>query len=503
MAIVPPQPAPIAGAPPAPAQPAASQTASPAKAALDLDAIQGDVVLGLQKNFQCFVFFAIEDVPAFKSKLRNVLLERITTSATVRERDNELKELKNYKLNLMLPLVGLNIAFTKNGVDKLVPGADLGDTSYATGARDRAVAIQDPVDATGEPATWLPAFASAAIDGVMFVTGGTEEDVDEETHAVLALLGDDILISYQETANVRPGAERGHEHFGWADGISQPALDVTNLDDPKPGQDVVDPGLFVFGYGSTTTPAVAWMKNGSFMVFRRLRQLVPEFDNYLQTQAATLGMDPVLLGGRLLGRWKSGAPMELTPLQDDIALGADDAHNNDFDYSDDQAQRRCPFGAHVRKTNPRRDIPRAGLDIRRIIRAGIPYGPEVGADEEQTHTSTGDRGLMFVCYQTSIAGQFEFVQQSWANNPGFVSDAIPPFVKHRPGDGTNVKVGFDPIIGQNKDHKQPRTTDEPVPNYPTGNTRSTLGEPTDFVIPTAAAYFFVPSLDALRNELTA
>jgi Dyp-type peroxidase family len=483
----------------------APQLAAPAKPALALHDIQGDVVIGLQKNYQTFVFFKIENVAQFKSKLRDVLLERITTSATVAEREKELAELKKYELQLTLPLLGFNIAFAKSGVDKLVPGAELGDTSFDKGARAQAKSLNDPVDATGAPSTWLAEFSAAtfhdAIDGVMFITGGIEEDVDEETRTILALLGGDITVSFKETANVRPGTERGHEHFGFADGISQPALDVSNLGAPNPGQDVVDPGLFVFGYGSQAAPKLDWMKDGAFMVFRRLRQLVPEFDAYLLAQAADLGMDPVLLGGRILGRWKSGAPMELTPLQDDIALGSDDLNNNDFDYSDDQAQRRCPFGAHIRKTNPRADIPRAALDVRRIIRAGIPYGPEVDPAEASAGKSAHDRGLMFVCYQTSIPNQFEFVQSKWANNPEFVSPAA--VVKDRPDDGSAITVGFDPIIGQQADHTQPRSTDEPIPNYPTGNVRSTLHEPTDFVVPTAAGYFFVPSLDAIRNQLTA
>jgi Dyp-type peroxidase family len=489
MAIVPPPPAPVAA-------PAAS-----VKPALDLSDIQGDVVLGLQKNYQRFIFFKIDDVGAFKANVRNGLLERITTSETVLERTAELAELKREHRHEILPLVGLNIAFAKSGIDKLAAGVELGDPSFDSGAIARAAANHDPVSA-GAPLNWLPEFL-APIDGVMFVTGGTEHDVDDESEIVLTLLGGSIDVLYTETANVRPGLERGHEHFGFSDGISQPALDVANLPAPNPGQDVVDPGLFVFGYGSQATPPVALMNNGSFMVFRRLRQLVPEFETYLQTQAATLGMDPVILGGRMMGRWKSGAPMELTPVQDDIELGADDARNNDFDYSDDQAQRRCPFGAHIRKTNPRRDIPEAALDVRRIIRAGIAYGPEVDAAETLASKSEQDRGLMFVCYQTSIVNQFEFVQQSWANNPGFVSAAIPALVKHRPGDGTPVTVGFDPIIGQQADHTQPRSTDEPVPNYPTGNVRSTLNEPADFVVPTGAAYFFVPSLSALGNELSA
>jgi deferrochelatase/peroxidase EfeB len=109
---------------------------------------------------------------------------------------------------------------------------------------------------------------------------------------------------------------------------------------------------------------------------------------------------------------------------------------------------------------------------------------------------------MFVCYQTSIPNQFEFVQEKWVNNKTFISPT--PLKKQHP-DGTEITVGFDPIIGQNTDANgkpQPRTSDEPVPNYPTGNVRSTLQEPINFVVPTGGAYFFVPSIAALEGELS-
>ncbi len=129
---------------------------------------------------------------------------------------------------------------------------------------------------------------------------------------------------------------------------------------------------------------------------------------------------------------------------------------------------------------------------------------------------------MFVCYQTIIPNQFEFVQQSWANNPQFVSDGIQPFVKNRPGglpslpvisnasipaggstiaDDPRVIVGFDPVIGQQGTN--PRTMDEPFPNYPTGSQRSTLVMIQNFIVPKAGAYFFVPSISALTHELSA
>jgi deferrochelatase/peroxidase EfeB len=78
-----------------------------------------------------------------------------------------------------------------------------------------------------------------------------------------------------------------------------------------------------------------------------------------------------------VGRWKSGAPLALTPSQDDTTLGADPNQNNNFDFSDDQGERRCPYAAHIRKTNPRADFDQRGLsqekavDPRRVIRAGI------------------------------------------------------------------------------------------------------------------------------------
>lgn len=95
---------------------------------------------------------------------------------------------------------------------------------------------------------------------------------------------------------------------------------------------------------------------------------------------------------------------------------------------------------------------------------------------------------MFVCYQTSIVDQFEFIQSAWANAPGF------PLDKTRPGGGA-VTPGHDPIIGQ---AGRARQMDEPLPNYPTGSVRSTLDMPEPFVVPTAAGYFFMPSLSTLR-----
>jgi Dyp-type peroxidase family len=236
-----------------------------------------------------------------------------------------------------------------------------------------------------------------------------------------------------------------------------------------------------------------WMRNGSYMVFRRLEQRVPEFRRFVAEQAAWLGMNPQLLAARMVGRWKSGAPLERAPLRDNPGMGSDDKRNNDFDFAEDRFQRKCPYAAHIRKVNPRDDTgSKAEVQRHRIIRAGIPFGPEVKPSETITRHS---RGLMFVCYQTSIERQFEYIQKNYANNPHFVSG------KERPGGGGVVTPGFDPIIGQ-APGSGPREMDEPYPNYPAGNPRTTLAMPHQFVVLTAAAYFFMPSITALRTVLT-
>jgi deferrochelatase/peroxidase EfeB len=132
----------------------------------------------------------------------------------------------------------------------------------------------------------------------------------------------------------------------------------------------------------------------------------------------------------MVGRWKSGepqpscrflvdltlllpgAPIDITPLKDDPDLGNDPQRNNNFDFSIDKTQDRCPFAAHVRKTNPRSDLAPAGITSHRIWRQGIPFGPEVTLEERETAQTLHSRGLLFACYQSSIDNGFSFLQQS-------------------------------------------------------------------------------------------
>ena len=384
------------------------------------------------------------------------------------------------------------------------------DPAFERGADHPATiaTLNDPL-----PARWLKEFTADRIDGVFLLAGPSRPFVESHANQLRAMLGSSIKPVYSEIGEVRHGRQRGHEHFGFRDLVSQPGIrGLTRPSQPsraadqgRPGQDLVWPGEFVFGYpsqdpGNPNKPGpvmrlpAPWVQNGSFMVFRRLEQQVPEFHRFVAAQAARLGIEAELLAARMVGRWRSGAPLETAPLYDNVVIANDPNRENAFDYRSDPAQRRCPYAAHIRKVNPRDDMPEGKDEMltHRIFRAGIPFGPEVGPGETRTAQS---RGLMFVCYQASIERQFEWIQARFANDPGFVPG------KKRPDSGSPVMPGYDPIIGQAAGEGV-RVMDEPAPNYPAGNRRTSLEIPQQFVKLTAAAYFFMSSLSALRTALT-
>ena len=106
--------------------------------------------------------------------------------------------------------------------------------------------------------------------------------------------------------------------FGYVDGISQPSVAGFNLN-PAQGQEVVDPGVIIMGHPGDTAfdhgnVRPAWQVDGSMMVFRQLKQLVPEFDKFVADHAVSVpGLTPQenidLTGARLVGRWKSVSPL--------------------------------------------------------------------------------------------------------------------------------------------------------------------------------------------------
>ena len=477
---------------------------------LDLDEIQGDLLVGMQKNAELFVFFKITDASRFKVLAGRYLVGQVTSVRRARARDEIVQQRRERGDPPGEGWLGLSLGFTNDGMTQLLgsrrPPMDP--------AFERGAAHPDTIELLNDPpaTTWLKDYRSDRIDGVLLIAGPNPAFVTYHGNSLRQRLEPAIKVVYAKMGTVRPGPNRLREHFGFLDGVSQPAIrglirasrPSIAPDQGLPGQDLVWPGEFVLGYpgqdpkdpnkaGPIAPLPAPWARNGSYMVFRRLEQRVPEFHRFVAAQAARLGIYPELLAARMVGRWPSGAPLERAPLEDNPWLGGNDKRNNDFSYADDPAQRACPYAAHIRKVNPRDDPPggKAEMLTHRIIRSSISFGPEVAPGET---TTLQKRGLLFVCYQASIERQFEFIQSRFANNPDFVGG------KRRLDDNSPVVPGFDPIIGQAPGNGA-RFMDEPAPNYPAGNRRTTLDMPEQFVIVTASGYFFMPSIAALRTLL--
>jgi Dyp-type peroxidase family len=476
---------------------------------LDLNNIQGDILSGLPKKTQDYIFFDILDVTKFRKDLVK-FIPLIKTVAQVLVDRQAIDDHKKKKLPGLLTLVGVNISISHKGFVKL--GIDdsslavLGPTDpFIVGQQQDAINnLGDPTQANGTTPDWDAAFLQD-IHGVILIAGDSHSTIEKKKAEIDLIFGVDTpLASIKQIVNlrgdVRPGDEAGHEHFGFLDGISNPV--VTGFDTViNPGPKPVDPGVIVTG--QTGDPGIAirapWSTDGSFAVFRFLLQLVPEFDDFLAKNpiakdgngnVLTPAQGSTLLGSRIVGRWKSGAPIDITPFVDDPVLAADPTRNNDFFFAGERSsQLKCPFAAHVRKTNPRDDlevppppINPISVQPRRILRRGVAFGPEVTQAEQKSGTTQFRRGLLFNAYQTSITNGFQFLQHSWANNLNF-----PPFT------GQPFPAGLDPLIGQGA-----RVTAGFDPNNPSGDTTVAV-----FIVPKGGEYFFSPSISGLKSEIAA
>ncbi|MFC7385069.1 Dyp-type peroxidase [Sphaerisporangium rhizosphaerae] len=351
------------------------------------------------------------------------------------------------------------------------------DNAFKSGLKRRTDTLSDP------PVSAWEAPYRGEIHAVVLIGDATEATVTATRERVLALLPATATIVGEESGHgLRNAQGNGIEHFGYIDGRSQP-LFLADQVAAEPGHNWTP--FFPLNHILVADPLAPKPARhmGSYLVFRKLEQNVRAFRQAEEDLADALGLagaDRALAGALLVGRFRNGTPLRLH------GRPSSDGHpvQNDFSYRDDPDGAKCPFSAHIRKTNPR-DSKDGGLE--RVLgvmmaRRGQTYGArtDIPWDDAPPRTRpTGGVGLLFMAFNASLQSQFEFTQQAWADNSGF------------PVEGT----GHDPVIGQGRR--------EGKVSFPKAWGSEQHGAPQQQAPQTVTMkggeYFFMPSLAYLKS----
>jgi len=455
-----------------------------------------------------------------------------------------------------IPDVTTNIAFTYHGLRDLgVPRASLQSfpDEFAMGMRARRDILGD--DGASAPEHWDPVWKADEPPHVLiWINGRDAACLERRYREILALAaesqgGVQLLVGhrgsggkddlpYQEASAIYANGEpTSKEHFGYTDGISNPYFKgsgehesnvvgggkVTLLPaDTRAGWEPLETGEFLLGYKDEALecPEAPIPKllshNGTFLVYRKLHENVRSFDDYIAHVGREYPGGPEALAAKFAGRWRNGAPLAKFPTEreaNEFAVGWADAkaaitraksrsereaakrHFAElnmqfvaFDYNRDLEGARCPVGAHARRANPRSGLefgqtlafetPGAISNRRRIIRRGLPYG------DSSQRADSGDHGIIFMALGASIRRQFEFIQQQWMNyaNDFKLGNDKDPLVGNHGQNESGAGDGRMAIASDPSDSRPPFFCSK-LPR---------------FVETRGGAYFFIPSLTALR-----
>jgi Dyp-type peroxidase family len=309
-------------------------------------------------------------------------------------------------------------------------------------------------------------------------------DSEEDRRRILGIAREQLEISSGVSVLAMQdfGAQPGDlNSLGYKDGIDQPAIEGSGVD-PLPGQGGgIKAGEFILGYaGEAGVPLPMPQpdilgRNGTYVGLRKYQSRVGAFNRFLRANGST-EEERELLAAKLVGRWRSGAPLTLAPEVDNPAVGADPQRNNDFDYANDARGRQVPFGCHIRRMNPRdTKLTRlTDVNIHRIIRRGTTYGPPYDPNALSEADDEVPRGAIFLFISARAMATIEFLQQEWINDGNFI------------GAGNER----DPIVGLQEDGATFTIPKEPV--------RRRVHSIETFNVLRGGEYFFMPSLSALK-----
>lgn len=356
------------------------------------------------------------------------------------------------------------------------------DPAYMAGMKQRNSILAD------DTTKWETGF-TADIDVLIIVANDIKAIAFEQKDNLLRALAGIFEIQKEQKGEILKNSNNiGIEHFGYADGISQPIFLESEI--------LKQQGHSIWKDEATLDLILVKDKGGkfndsygSYLVFRKLEQNVKAFkasEKLLPEIKESNGTgNEELAGAMIVGRFEDGT--EIINESRDRGITRPDELNNDFNYASDPTGSKCPFHAHVRLTNPRTDVGEDFAKSVRIVRRGIPYDDIPGGRQSLDVFPTGDIGLLFLCYQSSIENQFEFIQSTWANQG---------LIRHP--DGKIIKVGQDGIIGQGH-----TTFRKELPEQWGVNGQKkpcNFSNPdSGFVTTKGGEYFFTPSISFLKS----
>ncbi|MCA9884370.1 MAG: hypothetical protein KC708_15415 [Anaerolineae bacterium] len=501
--------------------------------------IQGFITSGLGHTYAAaYLFLRVTDVEKAKAWLKQ-LVPQVLTAESWRKNDQpcapgEERPPKIYPERI------ISIAFSFEGLAAIgLSDATLrtfpGEFQQGMAAGPRSLGLGDI--GTSAPDAWqIGNPASEPYHILLLLHAGMDASDPSANQAEMQQFADEVVadlqgvdVVYTEFAYRRYDDK---EHFGFKDGISQPRIQGINLydGDGKPITDSIATGEFILGYINAfglfpTVPVVAWEDdpnnilplynnprpahplsraghlkdfgaNGTYLVYRKMTQNVPAFWQFIREEVERMdgaaSVERMLwLASKMVGRTPNGDPL----VPDVAAL----KHQNDFNFAKSDADgQHCPFGSHLRRTNPRDSFHPLGAEEaatttmkHRILRRGRIYGESLFDLKKLDSNNAallgslltleddgGERGLHFICVNASISRQFEFIQTNWANNPHF----------------NGMYQSKDPIIGDNGYAEQPAS----YMHIPDDACRVRTRPLPRFVDVLGGGYFFMPSLTALR-----
>ena len=373
----------------------------------------------------------------------------------------------------------LGIAFTFEGLKALgVPQASLDSfpIEFRQGMAARASILHDL--GANAPGNWEHPFGTPDVHVALALYAKDDETLQKvlelarKAHHDLA----DISVVYRMRFGELP---EGRNPFGFKDGLHNPHVEGSGSVPQAGSEASIKAGEFILGYadenGETAeTPVPQELRqNGTFMAFRKFHMDVAAFRRYLRAQASS-PEEEELLAAKMVGRWRSGAPLVLAPDQDNPELGSDRNRNNVFSYTDDMKGLKCPFSAHMRRVNPRDALKDevVAVNLHHFLRRGTNYGPPL--PEGVLEDDGAERGGVFLLIGAYLKRQFEFIQSQWVTDGNFISH------------GTEQ----DPLIGNNDG--------DGVFTIPQRPARRRLRGLPQFVTVRGGEYCFIPGLRALR-----